>query len=385
MANDADRSATGPILLMIFGSAAPVVYALTAGSPANQPGPTAAAPASGSAPAAKASADVKGPAAEIPAERLETMKPLPAVFVNEANPITEEKVTLGRMLFFEKRLSKNHDVSCNSCHDLAKFGVDGKPVSEGHKGQKGGRNSPTVYNAAVQFVQFWDGRAKDVEQQAGGPIVNPVEMAMPDQAAAVAVLSSIPEYVEHFGKAFPGDKDPVTYANLEKAIGAFERKLVTPGRWDAFLGGKKDAITADEKKGFNVFFEAGCTTCHNGPGVGGGSYQKLGAVKAWPNQKDQGRFEVTKADADKLMFKVPTLRNVAHTAPYFHDASAKTLEEAVRAMAEHQLGKKLTDEEVKLVVGWLGTLSSDPSKLADYVKEPALPKSGEKTPKADPN
>lgn len=309
--------------------------------------------------------------------------PLPKEMPSPLNAITEAKVTLGRMLYFEKRISKNQDISCNSCHDLANFGVDGHAFSDGHKKQKGGRNSPSVYNAAGHVAQFWDGRAADVEKQAQGPVLNPVEMAMPNEKQVLAVLESMPEYVDAFEKAFPGEKQPITYDNFGKAIGAFERKLVTLARWDKFLGGDKTALTLAEKKGVSLFVSTGCTACHSGAYVGGASFQKVGAVKPWPNQKDLGRFDVTKQDADKLSFKVASLRNVAKTAPYFHDASANTLPEAVSSMAEHQLGKKLSAEDVASIVTFLEALTGEVPE--DYIKPPELPKSTARTPKPDPS
>lgn len=322
------------------------------------------------------------PGVEIDSAKLEMFGPLPDAMESKANPLTEDKVALGRMLFYDARLSKNHDVSCNTCHDLDKYGVDGRDVSLGHKGQKGARNSPSVYDAALQFVQFWDGRAETVEDQAKGPILNPVEMAMPNEKRVTDTLSSMPEYVAAFKKAFPDDAEPVTFDNYAKAVGAFERKLVTPSRWDQFLKGDKTALTDDEKKGFLKFVEVGCPTCHVGPLVGGTMYQKVGKEKPWPNQKDKGRSAVTKSPSDDMMFKVPELRNVERTAPYFHDASAKTLEEAVTMMATYQLNKELSADDVKSIVGWLKTLTG--TIPADYVKKPVLPASTPKTPKPDP-
>jgi cytochrome c peroxidase len=318
---------------------------------------------------------------KIDPDRLAMFSALPAAMESAKNPSTDAKVQLGRMLWYDARLSKNHDVSCNTCHDLAKYGVDNKVVSDGHKGQKGVRNSPTAYNAAGHFVQFWDGRAADVEEQAKGPITNPVEMASDDKRV-VDTLKSMKEYVDAFKKAFPDDKEAISLDNVGKAIGAFERKLVTPSKWDKFLKGDKSALTDDEKVGFNAFLDAGCTACHTGPYLGGAVYQKAGLVKPWPNQKDQGRFEVTKNDIDKMMFKVPGLRNVQKTAPYFHDGSATTLEEAVKTMASLQSGKELKDDEVKSIVAFLDTLTGD--LPTDLIKQPELPKSTAKTPKPDP-
>jgi cytochrome c peroxidase len=325
----------------------------------------------------------KPKAVEIPADKLGAFAALPADMAAADNLSTDEKVALGRMLYFDARLSKNQDISCNSCHALEKFGVDNEPTSPGHKGQRGGRNSPTVFNAALHVAQFWDGRAANVEEQAKGPVLNPGEMAMPDSKAVEKVLSSMPEYVDAFKKAFPGDKKALSFENAAKAIAAFERKLVTPGKWDAFLGGDKAALTDAEKEGFLKFVEAGCTACHNGPAVGGQLYMKLGLVTPWPNDKDLGRFEVTKNEADKQVFKVPSLRNVEKTAPYFHDGSVATLPEAVKLMGKHQLGKDLSDADVGSIVAFLGTLTGELPK--DLIAQPELPKSTAKTPKANPN
>ena len=226
-------------------------------------------------------------------------------------------------------------------------------------GQKGTRNAPTVYNAAGHFAQFWDGRAPDVEEQAKGPVLNPVEMAMASAAQVEAVLKSIPEYADLFKRAFPGQPDPVTFDNLGRAIGAFERRLITPSRWDRLLKGDQGALSDAEKSGFNKFVESGCAACHNGAYVGGNAFQKLGMVRPWPNAADLGREQVTKKDGDKFLFKVPSLRNVARTAPYFHDGSIATLDDAIRKMGTHQLGKNLTDADVRSIAAWLETLTGN--------------------------
>jgi cytochrome c peroxidase len=283
----------------------------------------------------------------------------------------DAQVKLGRMLFYDARLSKGQDISCNSCHDLEKYGVDGQPTSGGHKGQRGDRNSPTVYNAASHFVQFWDGRALDVEAQAKGPVLNPVEMAMPGEQAVVAVLEEIPEYVTAFQEAFPGEKKPVSYDNMAKAIGAFERGLVTPSRWDKFLSGDQAALTAEEQTGARSFIQAGCGTCHAGALLGGHIYQKIGAMRPYPDTSDPGRFKVTKAESDRMMFKVPSLRNVAKTAPYFHNGKIGGLEKAVAEMAEYQLGRQMTADEVASIVTFLNTLTGEIP--AEYIRKPELP------------
>jgi len=323
-------------------------------APAPKPAPVAAAP--------------QPKPVEVDPVRLLAFQPLPANMDSPDNPSTPDKVALGRQLYFDKRLSKGQDISCNSCHRLDGFGVDNEKTSPGHQGQRGGRNSPTVFNAALHIAQFWDGRAATVEEQAKGPVLNPVEMAMPDAKTIEKMLASIPEYVEAFKKAFPDDKKPVTFDHAAQAIGAFERKLVTPGRWDKFLAGDKSALTDAEKTGFNTFMEVGCMACHMGAGVGGGLYQKLGLVVPWPDQKDLGRFEVTKNEADKMFFKVPSLRNITKTAPYFHDGSVATLPEAVRLMAKHQLGKDLSDKDTASIVAWLGALTGEAP--AELIAEP---------------
>lgn len=307
-------------------------------------------------------------------------KPLPTEAPSADNELTEAKINLGRMLYYETRLSKGGKMSCNSCHQLDKYGQDNLPFSPGHEGKLGGRSSPSTYNAALHIAQFWDGRAPSVEEQAKGPVLNPGEMGMPSADFVVEVLKSIPGYVEAFKAAFPSEADPITYNNFGKAVGAFERKLVTPSRWDEFLKGKKDALTAEEQKGYETYAKAGCVTCHNGPAVGGAMYQKLGLIKAWPELKDLGRFEATKQESDKHYFKVPSLRNVTETAPYLHDGSVKTIEEMVKMMAEYQLAKSLTDEEVTSIVTFLKALKGDIPK--EYVAEPKLPESGPNTPKA---
>jgi cytochrome c peroxidase len=315
--------------------------------------------------------------------QLKMFTALPDEVESQKNPITDAKVNLGRMLYYEPRLSKGQDISCNTCHDLARYGVDGHPVSDGHKGQQGKRNAPTVYNAAGHFVQFWDGRAPDVEEQAKGPVMNPVEMAMSSDKAVVAVLKSMPEYVDAFKKAFPADQDPVTFENMARAIGVFERKLMTSSRWDKFLKGDAAALSNTEKAGFNKFMEVGCQACHAGTYLGGEVYQKLGVVEPYPDTSDPGRESVTRQESDRLVFKVPSLRNVDKTGPYFHTGKVGTLEEAVKEMAQYQLGKQLKDGEVSSIVTFLKTLTGQIP--TEYIKPPVLPKSSAKTPKPSSN
>jgi cytochrome c peroxidase len=290
------------------------------------------------------------------------------------HPATPARVVLGRMLYYETRLSVDSSVSCNSCHLLGAYGVDNRPVSLGVKGQPGSRNSPSVYNAAGHLAQFWDGRAPTVEEQAKGPILNPVEMGMPSGDAVTERIKALAEYRAAFAAAFPGEADPVTYDNVGRAIGAFERGLVTPSRWDAFLAGDAAALTPAEKSGLATFLSLGCATCHRGTYIGGGMYQKAGLVEPWPEQDDLGRYAVTHRRGDQLVFKVPSLRNIERTAPYFHNGQVATLEEAVRRMARYQLGRELSEAEVASVVTWLKSLTGTISR--DYVAPPALPAPG---------
>jgi cytochrome c peroxidase len=311
---------------------------------------------------------------------LDIFAPLPHAVPRQAAAIPPDtQVALGRMLYYDERLSRTQTLSCNSCHDLARYGVDGEPTSKGVHGQRGDRNSPTVYNAAAHFAQFWDGRAPDVEEQAKGPVLNPVEMAMPDEHAVVKVLESIPEYVDAFKKAFPNDPNPVNYNNLGIAIGAFERGLLTPSRWDKFLQGDDTALTAEEQAGAHAFVSAGCAGCHGGALLGGNVYQKLGLAVPYPDTSDPGRYKVTKVDTDKMQFKVPSLRNIARTAPYFHNGKVSSLDRAVAAMGEYQLGRQFTPAEISTIVTFLNALTGEiPSQ---YIQKPQLPKSTPATPK----
>ncbi len=307
-------------------------------------------------------------AVKVDPAQLALFAPLPAEISSTEHPVTDDKVALGRMLYFETRLSKGNNQSCNSCHRLDAFGADTGRFSVGSAGGLGGRNSPTVYNAAGHFTQFWDGRAPNVEEQAKGPILNPVEMGMPSAAAVVRILRADPVYVAAFAAAFPGEASPVTYDNTGHAIGAFERRLVTPSRWDRFLRGDSTALTNEEKAGFNTFFRVGCATCHNGTYVGGAQYQVAGLANPWPDSRDSGRVAVTHNSQDRMVFKVPSLRNIEYTAPYFHDGLTSSLDTAVAMMANHQLGRKLTAEEARLITVWLRSLSGTLPK--DYITPP---------------
>ncbi len=300
-------------------------------------------------------------------------------------PIAPAKVTnpalveLGKQLFFDPRLSKSGFISCNSCHNLSMGGTDNIKTSIGHNWQEGPINSPTVLNSSLNVAQFWDGRAADLKEQAGGPIANPGEMGF-SHTLAVGMLQTIPGYVSAFKKAFGSDQ--IDIDKVTKAIAAFEETLVTPNsRFDQWLKGNKKALTEQELAGYRLFKDSGCVACHNGPAVGGNSFQKMGLVEPYKaTSSAEGRSAVTGQDADRFNFKVPTLRNVEMTYPYFHDGAANTLSEAVDTMARIQLGKKFTPEENAKVVAFLKTLTGDQPNF----KLPILPPSADATPRPTP-
>jgi cytochrome c peroxidase len=288
-------------------------------------------------------------------------------------------VELGKKLYFDPRLSRSGFISCNSCHNLSMGGTDNLTTSIGHNWQKGPINAPTVLNSSLNVAQFWDGRAKDLQEQAGGPIANPGEMAYTHELA-VEMLGSIPQYVDEFRQAFgPG---PIAIAQVTRAIAAFEETLVTPNsRFDKWLQGDQRAITAEELDGYQIFKSSGCTGCHNGPAAGGAAFRKMGVVEPYRTTNTaEGRVAVTGKDADRFSFKVPTLRNVELTYPYFHDGAAPTLAEAVDVMARIQLGKRYTPEENARVVAFLKTLTGEQPRI----ELPLLPPSSDRTPRPSP-
>lgn len=286
---------------------------------------------------------------------------------------------LGRMLYSDPRLSKNHDLSCASCHDLARYGIDGARFSSGHKGALGPRNAPSVFNSGGHVAQFWDGRAIDLEEQAKGPILNPIEMAS-SEARVVATVKSMPAYVTRFRDVYGGAP---TFDLVARAIASYERELVTPGRFDRFVLGDESALDAKEKRGLARFMKLGCPTCHNGAAIGGGSFQRIGLVNPWPDRKDLGRAVVTKKKEDELKFRVPSLRNVAQTGPWFHDGSQSELPTVVRKMAWHQLGIELGDDDVDSLVAFLRALTGELAK--EQLAVPPLPPDGPSTPRPDPS
>lgn len=291
----------------------------------------------------------------IPTEQLAIFQ-VAAVEPTADTPSSADKIALGESLYHEARLSRAGKVSCATCHSLETFGVDGKKTSTGTGGQVGGRNAPTSLNAFRQLAQFWDGRAATVEDQAIGPILNPIEHGLKDAAEVVGILKKDPAVVASFKKAFPGEDEPVSLANVGRAIGAFERTLVTHSRFDDFIDGDSTKLTNPEKQGLYDFITVGCTTCHFTRMLGGQMYNKLGLIHPYET-KDLGRYEVTKNEAEKYFFKVPSLLNIAETGPYFHDGSIASLDESVRLMAWHQLGKKLEDPKVASIVTFLKSLT----------------------------
>ena len=270
-----------------------------------------------------------------------------------------ELVSLGKSLYFSNDLSANRTQSCNSCHpvDGKSIGADRLVTSRGALGDAGRRNSPTVFNTAFHKSQFWDGRAATLELQAEGPILNPIEMAMPDREAVAERLRSNAIHRTLFASAFPGEADPYTLSHAARAIAAFERTLRTSDRFDDFQKGNIGALMADEKQGLRLFMSYGCTSCHNGPLLGGNKLMKIGVVNAYENDSDRGRAEITKRRGDDFVFKVPALRNVALTGPYFHDGRVAQLPQAVERMAWHQLGRKIPNGDRDLIVAFLKSLS----------------------------
>lgn len=289
--------------------------------------------------------------------------------------VDEGKAELGKKLWFDPRLSKSGFISCNSCHNLSMGGSDNLPTSIGHKWQEGPINSPTVLNSSLNFVQFWDGRASTLKEQAGGPIENPKEMAS-DHDLVVNVVASIPGYVEEF-KAVYGD-DEVNIDRITDAIAVFEETLITPNsRFDQWLRGDDNAITAQEKEGYELFRNSGCVACHYGEGIGGASFQKMGLLEEYKTENlAKGLADFTGKDSDVMFFKVPTLRNVVLTYPYFHDGQVNTLEEATQIMGKLQLGRQFNEEEVGKIVAFYDTLTGDQPSIV----MPILPPSNKDTP-----
>lgn len=329
-----------------------------------------------------ASAAIAQPtSAELRETATRLFQPIPeAAVVIKDRKLSSDQIELGKWLFFEPRLSKSNIISCNTCHSIGTGGADNISTSIGHGWQQGPRNSPTVFNAVFNAAQFWDGRAADLKEQAKGPVQASVEMnATPKHVEDT--LRSIPEYVEFFAKAFPGEKQAVTFDNMATAIEAFESTLTTPNsRFDQFLAGK-ETLNGTELTGLNLFVNKGCVACHSGINVGGQGYFPFGVIKK-PGAdvlpvEDKGRFTVTNTASDEYVFRAGPLRNIALTAPYFHSGEVWDLEQAVAIMGSSQLGHELNSDEVKAITAFLHTLTGDQPQ----VTYPILPRSTSATPK----
>ena len=300
-------------------------------------------------------------------------QPLPTL---PAGAGTGLRAELGRRLFYENRVSADGNVSCGHCHQADLAATDGLPKAIGVNGKENARNAPSIFNASLNFKQHWRGDRESLEEQAEKSPTGPATYGNPDFAAVVAKLKAIPDYADLFATAFPGEGDPINQKNWGVAIAAFERTLLTPGRFDAFLNGGAEALTPKEQEGLQKFISLGCVSCHNGPLLGGNSFQKFGVQEDYWRETgspspDKGRFDVTKDPADLYVFKVPQLRNVEKTAPYFHDGSVAELPKAVKIMGKVQLGQALTDEDVAAIVAFLGALTGPVP--ANYPPLPPLP------------
>jgi cytochrome c peroxidase len=296
------------------------------------------------------------------------------------NTLSAEKVELGKLLYFDPRLSASWLISCNTCHNVGLGGVDLLETSIGHGWQKGPRNSPTVFNAVFNVAQFWDGRAEDLKAQAKGPVQAGVEMSNTPERVE-KTLASIPEYVQWFKVAFPNEKAAVSFENMAKAIEAFEATLLTPdSRFDRYLQGDAGALSAQEKKGLKLFMDKGCSACHGGINVGGNGYYPFGVVEKPGAEllppEDKGRFAVTRSATDEYVFRSPSLRNITLTPPYFHTGKVWSLKQAVAIMGASQLGIKLSDQETGQIVAFLDTLTGNQPQ----VQYPILPPSTQDTP-----
>lgn len=295
--------------------------------------------------------------------QLSAFGPLPAKLDHPGNPPTDDKIALGRRLYFDKRLSLGKDISCNDCHDVGKNGDDGKATSPGTKGAANTRNTPTIFNAAGAHAQGWDARASTIEAMIAKHVLEPTIMGL-DERGLVAALAS---EQGAFKAAFPDEKTPVSAETFGKAVGAYARKLVTPSKWDKFIASRDpELLTEPERYGFGAFLDAGCSACHLGKYIGASQNQRLGIARPWPGPAgaEPGREAVTKQPSDKGVFKVPTLRNVTRTGPWLHDGSMTSLEETVRLMARHQVGKEIGEAQVKAIVTFLHTLDGEPPPTA---------------------
>lgn len=352
-------------------------------APAPTPsGATTSSPAAsgGAASAASAMAPASPALPAFDPAQLNLFAPIPE---SVETPLMDDATKLGQMLFFDKRLSRGQDVACVSCHDFAKAGQDGEAAATGTKKQRATRNTPSVLNAGGAFAQGWDARATTIDELVVPHILDPAIMGMPDEKRVTETIASIPAYAAAFKKVFPDESPTVSADTVGRALGTYTKKLFARSRWDRYLAGDKAALNDAELGGVATFVEAGCTSCHQGKYVGGTQAAKLGIAKPWPGPagEEPGRFAVSKQEADRGMWKVPSLRNVARTGPYLHDGSVASLEEMTRLMARHQAGRELSEPQIKAIVTWLGTLDGEAPKV--LTTKPQLPPSGPKTPKAD--
>ncbi|MFA5952639.1 MAG: cytochrome-c peroxidase [Hyphomicrobium sp.] len=309
--------------------------------------------------------------------------PLDPPVIKDVNA-TPALVELGKALYFDPRLSQSHNISCNTCHQVGLGGVDMLSTSIGHNWQKGNRNAPTVLNSVFNVAQFWDGRAADLKAQAGGPIQNPIEMGISHEHA-IEMLKGIPGYAKLFEAAYPGVKEPISVPNVVSAIAAFEATLITPNApFDKYLRGDANALNGEQREGLKLFMDKGCVTCHAGINVGGQMYAPFGVIEK-PGAdllppSDRGRLEVTKTASDEYVFRVPPLRNIELTPPYFHTGKAWDLRQAVAVMGTSQLGQKLSDDEITQITGYLKSLTGEQPQ----VTYPILPPSSASTPQPQP-
>ena len=300
-------------------------------------------------------------ASELRERAQEMFAPLPSTIpALSDNVVTDEKIDLGKALFFDPRMSASGVFSCNSCHNLATGGDDNMETSIGHAWQRGPRNSPTVLNAVFNDAQFWDGRAEDLAEQAKGPVQAGVEMANTPENV-VATLTSMPQYVDWFEASFPDAENPVSFDNFAKAIEAYEATLITPAPFDAWLNGDDGALTEEQVAGLELFMDKGCAACHNGVNLGGNGYYPFGLIEK-PGadvlpEDDRGRFEVTETADDSYVFRASPLRNIDQTAPYFHSGKVWDLKVAVQIMGLSQLGAEIDDAEADRIAAFLGALT----------------------------
>jgi cytochrome c peroxidase len=306
----------------------------------------------------------------------ELFQPLPKDMATAEFPVTKERVQLGRMLFFDPRMTVDANMSCASCHQPAFYGTDALAKPTGVRGRRHPRHTPTVLNAGTSFIIHWRGDRTDLEDQVQQALVSPITSGQEDEKAAADRIAHIPGYEPLFKAAFPNDPQPVSRENIAKAIGSFERTLVTPSPFDAYLKGNINALRPTARAGLARFIEVGCATCHNGVGIGGGMYQKFGVIENYwqvthSEPIDKGRIDVTKDPADEYLFRVASLRNVAKTPPYFHDGSVATLPEAVQVMGRVQLGVSLSDDDISQIVAFLESLTGD--LPPEFATAPVLP------------